>query len=666
MITSHERSRRWARGPLVARRAPYAVTLLVAIILLGGPLAFGITWSLDIAAWLMLAMTFTVVGAAVVSRVPDNLFGWALLSIAVTSAITVSSVGEDVPGFVAWLRSWIAFVPICLLPIALLVFPTGRLPSDRWRPALALAVAGVSAPAFFLAVASAVEPDPLGLFGPGGGSRAHGLVVAARVGGVVAALALALGVLSLAQRVRRASDFERRQVLCLLLGATALLGCLLLEAAGLTGAWVAGAAALPVSAGVAILWHRLYDLDLFINRSLVYAGLSVALLAAFGAIVLLGNLLANHVAPDGTWTLVAVALVALGLDPLRRRLQRGVDRLFYGSRDDPYAVVTALGRGLGSSDDAPTMLTDVAASVARSLALPYVAIETRQQDGALAEWGRRRGEAIALPLTYRGEDIGRLLATPRTVGGRLSEKDRGLLADIAHPVALAVNAVELSAGLQRAREQLVTTREEERRRLRRDLHDGLGPTLAGMVMQLDAASNLLRRDPSAVEPVLAGLRTAAQDAVADIRRLVYELRPPALDELGLVGAISESLERFNGHGADGLMLSLDAPARLPVLPAAVEVATLRIVQEAVANVARHSHAHSCVVRIACDGAVLAHPGGALVVDIRDDGHGLPDDLRPGVGLGSMRERAAEVGGSCTITSPNGGGAHVHAVLPLSS
>jgi signal transduction histidine kinase len=260
---------------------------------------------------------------------------------------------------------------------------------------------------------------------------------------------------------------------------------------------------------------------------------------------------------------------------------------------------------------------------------------------------------------YRGEQIGRLLVTPRRVGGQLSDRDRRLLADLAHPVALTVNAVELSARLQRVREQLVTTREEERRRLRRDLHDGLGPTLAGMVMQLDAASNVLRRDPDRVEPVLAGLRSVAQEAVGDIRRLVYELRPPALDELGLIGAIRECTDRFScGEGQEGLAVSLRAPASMPALPAAVEVAALRIVQEAIANIARHAHARSCLVRVTTNGT--------LEVEIRDDGVGLPADHRHGVGLTSMSERAYEVGGTCTITSTAGGGTVVLASLPLAN
>lgn len=653
---------RWARGRPSPRLVSACGTAFVALVLLAGSLAFGMGWIVDFAAWLVLATTFTIVGAAVVSRVPGNPFGWILLTIGATSAITVSSAGADVPALLAWLRSWTVYVPIGLLPVALMLFPTGHLPSRRWNVALALAVIGAAVPSFFLAVASALEPDPLGLFGEASIGGVDGLMTSVRLGEHVAEFALLLGVISLFARLQRATDIERRQILCLFVGAIGLSIGLGLEYAGVPGAWAVGVAALPAAAGVAILWHRLYDLDLFINRSLVYFALSAILLAAFSATVLLGDRLANRLLPEGAWTLIAVALVALSLDPLRRRLQRSVDRLLYGNRNDPYAVVTALGRGLGAATAAPTMLDDVAEAVARSLALPYVAIEVPSADGPprVAEWGRCHGPTIGLPLDYRGEQIGRLLVTPRTVSGRLSERDRRLLEDVSHPVALTVNAVELSASLQRARQQLVTTREEERRRLRRDLHDGLGPTLAGMVMQLDAASNVLRRDPAAVEPVLAGLRTDAQDAVGDIRRLVYELRPPALDELGLAGAIRECTDRLSTVDShdEGLILSLDAPPELPSLPAAIEVAALRIVQEAITNVARHSQARSCRVRL-----VAAE---ALTVDIEDDGRGLSADHQLGVGLRSMRERAAEVGGTCTIAAAPHGGTHVHAVLPLSS
>lgn len=226
-----------------------AVVLLVVLVLLAGALAFGTPWSLEVAAWLVLATAFTAVGAAVVSRVPENAFGWVLLSIGATSAVTVSTWSTDVYELLAWLRSWIVRVPVGLLPIALLLFPTGRLPSARWRVVLVLAVVGVIVPAFFLAVASAIEPDPVGFFGAPAGPAVEGLLTAARLGTHVAAVSLLLGVVSLFARLRRASDTEPRQILCLFLGAIALCIGLALEYAGVNGAWVAGAAALPIAAG---------------------------------------------------------------------------------------------------------------------------------------------------------------------------------------------------------------------------------------------------------------------------------------------------------------------------------------------------------------------------------------------------------------------------------
>jgi signal transduction histidine kinase len=219
---------------------------------------------------------------------------------------------------------------------------------------------------------------------------------------------------------------------------------------------------------------------------------------------------------------------------------------------------------------------------------------------------------------------------------------------------------EMTADLQRSRGRLVTAREEERRRLRRDLHDGLGPALAGVAMKLDAAGALVEQDPAAAREQLAQLRAETSEAIDDIRRLVYELRPPQLDELGLVGAIEERAARLavedGGARHGGLSVRVEAPPELPPLPAAVEVAVYRIAQEALANVVRHSGAGQCTVRVTLNAG--------LELEVYDDGGGLPERHRPGVGLGSMRARAAELGGSCTIEHAAGGGTVVRANLPL--
>ena len=258
-----------------------------------------------------------------------------------------------------------------------------------------------------------------------------------------------------------------------------------------------------------------------------------------------------------------------------------------------------------------------------------------------------------------------MLLAPRAPGDAFTAADRRLLEDIAHQAGVAAHAVRLTADLQRSREQLVTTREEERRRLRRDLHDGLGSTLAALHLQAGAIRTMMRYDLPAADAELVDLQTEIRSSIADIRRLVYELRPPTLDELGLVGAIQQFAAQCNmGSEADGASGQINANLRvivektdqLPALPAAVEVAAYRIAQEALTNVVRHAHARNCTVRLSLlDG---------LRLEVTDDGVGLPEEQHSGVGLLSMRERATEVGGSCEIEPIPGHGTRVLARLPL--
>jgi signal transduction histidine kinase len=272
----------------------------------------------------------------------------------------------------------------------------------------------------------------------------------------------------------------------------------------------------------------------------------------------------------------------------------------------------------------------------------------------VASSGAARGRVERVPLTYRGELVGELAVGLRPGESEFSPADRKLLADLARQAGVAAHAVALTRALQRSRERLVAAREEERRRLRRDLHDGLGPALAGITLQLEGVRALVADEPAQARQTLLDLRTHTQTAIADIRRLVHDLRPPALDELGLLGALREHANRLDG----GLRVTIDGPEELPELPAAVEVAAYRIALEALTNVVRHAAARTCSVRVIADGA--------LELEIADDGRGVADEPGPGVGLGSMRERAAELGGSCTIERARGGGTCVRASLPLVS
>ncbi len=425
---------------------------------------------------------------------------------------------------------------------------------------------------------------------------------------------------------------------------------------------------LPICLVIAIMRYHLFDVDLILNRALVYGALTGLVIAIYVAVVgALGAVFGSR--GSLLFSLIATGLVAVAFQPLRERLQRAANRLVYGERDEPYAVLSRLGRRLESTATPEATLDTVVETIAQALKIPYVAIALHEagQPVVVAEYpgpeSRSFGFAVpphltTLPLSYQGEPVGQLLLAPRSPNAPFSVADQRLLNDVARQAGVVAHAVQLQHDLQRvaadlqlARERLVTTREEERRRLRRDLHDGLGPALASQTFKLDAARSLMTRDPARADALLSTVADQMQITVAEIRRLVYNLRPPALDQLGLAAALAESAGQ-----AGGAAVVVDAPSDLPALPAAVEVAVYRIAQEALTNVARHADARHCWSRLWLE-------NNRLCLEVRDDGRGLPAELRSGVGLHAMQERAAELGGVCTIES-GPGGTVVLAQLPL--
>jgi signal transduction histidine kinase len=272
----------------------------------------------------------------------------------------------------------------------------------------------------------------------------------------------------------------------------------------------------------------------------------------------------------------------------------------------------------------------------------------------------RRDALLTLPLTYHGEPAGELRVAPRAGEAGLSPADQRLLDDLARQIGVAVSAARLTAELQQARERLVTAREEERRRLRRDLHDGLGPALAAQTLKVGSARHFLTRDAATADRLLGELERDIAAALQEVRRLVYDLRPPALDDLGLVGALRLLAAQYSGEVA-GPQVAVEAP-ELPPLPAAVEVAAYRIAQEALANAVRHGRAGRCAVRLEVATGRAGQP--CLALEVADDGRGIAPEARGGVGLHSMRERAAELGGELRVERGEGRGTHVRARLPL--
>jgi signal transduction histidine kinase len=608
-----------------------------------------------------------VLGAVVASARPRLLAGWLMLlvgvcsgGVALATTLAAAAVATDPSsGLTAgafWLSTWLwvpAYVPVAAL--LLQVLPDGRLPGRGWG--LAAGVGGLAvvlAPVGWALTPYDQQDRPVSaayahLANPVGVDGAFALV------GVSLALLLAgtaAGVASLVVRLRRGSGRAREQALWVLAGA---LGTLLL----LVLAWVVPAAEtaliaaallpLPAAATWALVRTRLWDLDPALGRTLVYLSLTLLALAVHGVLLVVAGALLGSLAQRSD--LLVFALAAVLVQPARDVLQRGVNRLLYGGDADPGTVVGELGRQVDSATTPAQVLPGVVGVLARTLRLPSVALRLPGRPPVTAGRDPAPGEEVrALPLVHQGREVGTLdVVLP---AGGLGPRLRGLLDELVRQTGQAAHAVLLQEELQRSRESIVTSREEERRRLRHDLHDDLGPVLAATAMQLEAAAELVPSDPARATALLDRAAGHLRGTVADVRRIVDDLRPAALGDLGLEGALRAHAARLADAGVE---VTVDVPGDLAGLPAAAEVAAFRIAGEALANVARHARATRAHV-------ALTHRDGSLEVCVQDDGVGVRPGSRTGVGLGSMHQRAAELGGSCEVVG--GRGTTVRALLPV--
>ncbi|MDT7741974.1 MAG: hypothetical protein QOE59_1052, partial [Actinomycetota bacterium] len=525
-------------------------------------------------------------------------------------------------------------------------------PGPRWRWLAGLVL--VVAPLFVLENGT----DPGGA-DPGG--RLHGwLVLDPAVWDVLAAVAewgfvlvLAGVLVSLVARYRRGDEGTRRQLLWLVLATLVVAVDMVLwgpTAVGLPVLNLLVIALIPVAITVAVLRHQLLDIRLVVSRAVLYVLLSAGVLGVWLGLVTLVELVLRRQAGSGTSAVVTVVVVLVAI-PVRTRLQRLVDRAFYGDRGDPVRAVSRLGEQLAVGEE-----RDVLAAIGEALRLPAVAVAAPGRPDVA--WSRGSGDAEAhdaalerVPLRYGGADVGELVVGVRRGQRALDRPDRAALELLAAPLAAAVHARALADDVATSRTAIVAAREEERRRLRRDLHDGLGPVLTGIGYRADAARNLVPTDPDRATDLLAALRGDVAEAIEDVRRLVRALRPPSRDELGLRGAL---LRHFEAASTAGVVV-LEHPGMLPSLPAAVEAAAYRIATEGVVNAVRHARPAHVVV-----GLAVADRG--LEVTVADDGAG-GEAWVPGVGLTAMRERADEVGGRLEA-GPRPEGGRVRAWLPL--
>lgn len=438
---------------------------------------------------------------------------------------------------------------------------------------------------------------------------------------------------------------------------------------------------LPITLLFALLRRKLWDIDPIVNRTLLYGMLSLFVIVIYISVVwYIGTLF--HSSSQWLNSLIATGLVAILFAPVKERLQRWINRFMYGENDDPLTVLARLGQKLGNPLSPHDALSVVVRTVKEALKLPYAGLALHQNGETfiVAEEGTPQEPLSSYSLVHRGEKLGNLLVANRSPGEAFSVSDHRFLDMLVNQTSAIVKSATASIDLHRvaedlreSRERLVLAREEERRRLRRNLHDDLAPRLAALALTASAAETLLQSDPAKTKSILIELQTVIRSTVSDIRRLVHDLRPPALDELGLAGAIQERindlcrpLKPLEDGGSiqqevpAALQFRLHAPDRLPLLPAAVEVAAFRIVTEALVNVVRHANASLCEVTIRL--------GQALEVEIIDDGQGVRDKLEStgpgGIGTHSMRERAEELGGYCLIEAVQPRGTRVLAYLPI--
>ncbi|MEV4493470.1 sensor histidine kinase [Micromonospora coxensis] len=415
-------------------------------------------------------------------------------------------------------------------------------------------------------------------------------------------------------------------------------------------AMLASQAFFPAAVLAVVLRQRLWGIDIAVRRTLVWFLLTFLLVAAY--VVGVTGLDAVLPAPPAVPGALVTALVAVTVHPVRARVQRGVDRLIHGEAAEPLGVVRGVGHRLSAAEDAVDALTGVARSLTDLLRLGACGIEVDAPETCLSHCAAAgpRGEPLVLPLRRGGREIGRLVAWARP-GERLDGRTRAALVDLLPLVSAAADLAATGRALAGSRARLAEARDEERRTLRRDLHDGLGPTLAGVSLGVQAARNLLAVDPDAAGRLLDRLREEADQGVEQVRDLARALLPPVLGEHGLAPALHDLARRYDGSG-----LAVRVDATPPTLPEPVATAVYGIVAEAVRNAHRHSGSTWCRVEVVRD-------GDGLTVRVTDAGRGVAPGAPAGVGMLSMRERAEGIGGECRVEPADGGGTRVTVRVP---
>lgn len=638
------------------------------------------------------------VGAFLARRRPANPLGWLFLTVGTIEIVAggaakgyATYVLFTAPGagpggeLAAWANAWSMPASLALITFALLLYPTGRLPSPRWRP-FALGVVAVAVLAvLFTALKPGVMdgpnvphiPNPVGVPVLVGVLRVAEFFVL----GMVAAWLV--GAASLIVRFRRSAGDERQQVKWLLFPSATMASAF--AAAGTLNVvfgysftavnWlfllgiIAGIGS-PIGAACGILKYRLLDIDLVIRRSVVYGALWLVITVAYLAGLAALGLTAAGELPVGLAIVLTIA-ATLVFPPVVRFVDRVVGRWLFGEQPDHYELLTEFGQTLERVDEPAELGPQIADTVRHALDLRWARVLLRWDEHQLelvgesgSPPGRHSSPAASAPLVAGGADIGVIECGPKTTG-QFSDRDHTLLATLARQAALGFHnahlAAELAARLDEIRRQadellasrarIVHAQDTERRRLERDLHDGVQQDLVSLVMKLQLARNQLRRD-ALTETTLAELQAEARHTLADLRELARGIHPPVLTDHGLVAALETRATQL----PIGVRIEADPALRERRFPTAVETAAYFCCTEALTNALKHANATTVVIR-------LTTANDQLTVHITDDGIGFDPTTATGTGLTALRDRLESLGGRLAITSHPGNGTRITGSLP---
>ena len=662
-----------------------AVALLIANVVLSIMAGTLDEDGISVLVFPIFLLAFSTVGALIAARQPGNAIGWVFIGTGLAWAVlgaadgyaayALSTGGEASLAARAadWVNIWFygpgIFVPVTLL---LLLFPDGRVPSPRWRPVLWLAVFG-NAGVF---IANAFDPSTETIDARFLTSNPFGvqildpvlsaIVPLAYVAAIVAVIAAPV---AMVMRFRGAHGDERRQLqwlayagilVVLAIAGTIVVGSITGWTADSLGERIGEAmiltslALLPIAAGIGILKYRLYDIDVVINKTVVYGLLATVVTVIYVAIVVgIGTLVGSS--GSAFLSAVAAAIVALLFQPLRRRAQHFANRIVYGDRATPYEVLSGFSERLADTYSVDDVLPRLARVLGEGIGAERISILLRTGDriAPIASWPEGDAAPVSNVRAFEVRHQGDLLGEIRIVLPANEAMDAGqerLAADVAAQAGLVLQNAALVADLRDSRRRIVAAQDERGRKLERNIHDGAQQQLVALAVKLGLVERLMRTDAAAAETMVAEAKVEANDALENLRDLARGIYPPLLADQGLAAALRSQARK----AAIPVEVEPDGIGRYP---AETEAAVYFSCLEALQNIAKYADASTATVR-------LAQSNGSLTFEVVDDGKGFdPEAAERGSGLQGIADRLAALGGRLEVRSALGSGTTLIGTLP---